>query len=747
VNVLLEILTQFGGGGAEPVQGAVRYLLPGFFWGGLALVAFVHWRAVRERRDRLVGIAALVGLSRELFLFVAVYGSSRGWIPVLPLLRLTPPLEHAATLLSSALICYAFIRCLLRWPPMPRAPMALLLAGMGLIFAGVLYAWARQMQATPASPFVAFTGHLVLHVAGTFLLAALLASALSEIFWGRRRVPVVLLIAMLFLLTDEGIPVAAAMARDDHHALLVPIQYNLHLWAIPLFIAVYWQELRVRMEEAEKTRSGFFELSPGLLCVAAMDGTIRFANPASLRILGVSPAALAGRSLSEFCRPPDPDAFDLSMLRETSDAVHVEAPHAFPGEKAERWLHWTLRVEPRGSRIFAMATDATAQKRAHDSLLRSEEMLRHSTKMEAIGRLAGGIAHDFNNLLTAILGYCELIDAHSADAGRVRKDAGEIRKAAERAAALTRQLLAFSRRQQMRPRAMDLNETLLSMSGIMQRLIGEDIALVARPGAGLAKVKADPGQVEQVIVNLVVNARDAMPQGGQIILSTRNGDAKDAVVLEVRDTGCGMDAETQARIFEPFFTTKEVGKGTGLGLSTVYGIVQQSGGGIRVSSTPGAGTTFTVSFPMAGDEIIEGAAPPPDDPVPIPTRERILLVEDEDAVRDMVRQSLQMHGYVVREASDGRSALAIYEMNRGAFDMVLTDVVMPGMSGGELAAALRVIDPAVRVLFMSGYSDDALVSRGVSGSGMAFIEKPFTQEALSNKVREVLGTKAPAAAS
>jgi CheY-like chemotaxis protein len=356
-----------------------------------------------------------------------------------------------------------------------------------------------------------------------------------------------------------------------------------------------------------------------------------------------------------------------------------------------------------------------------------------------VGRLAGGIAHDFNNLLTAILGYCELIGAHRGDSERILADVGEIRKAAERAAGLTRQLLAFSRRQHLQPKVMDLNETLLAMDSLLHRLIGEDIELVTLPGEELRKVKADPGQIEQVIVNLVVNARDAMPGGGKILLATRNLAEGGQVALEVRDNGSGMDEQTQARAFEPFFTTKETGKGTGLGLSTVYGIVQQSGGTIRVSSTPGVGTAIVVTLPSAAEGHGAGDADEPSDvPATPPGKERILLVEDEDAVRDMVCESLQRHGYVVQQAANGREALSIYESMPGGFDMVLTDVVMPGMSGGQLAAALRVIDPAVKVLFMSGYSDDALVSRGISVHGMDFIEKPFTQDALSRKVRGVL---------
>ncbi len=731
----LEIMNQFAGG---TDANAVRYLLPAFFWAALAIVSFIHWRSAREKRDRLIWLAAMVGLSRELLLF-AVYGANlQGRPPGPEWLRLMPPLEHAMTLVASVMMCYAFMRCVLRWNPLPRKVLSPLLGVMTLLYLLVEFAWLNHLESHPGASFDRFPGHGLLHVAGTFLLGGLFAAALSELFWGRRRVPLVLLPAIAFLTLEEALMSAGPVVGYADPAVLEIVRHNLHLWSIPLFIGVYWRELRNRMEETERTRSGLFELSPAMLCMADFGGNIRFANPASLRILGMSPASLNGRRLAEFCRPPAPAAFDLDAIRESREAVNIEAPHAFPGEATPRWLHWTFRPEPRSRRIFVLATDATVQKRAHDALLRSEEMVRHSHKMEAVGRLAGGIAHDFNNLLTAILGYCELIGAHPGDTVRILKDVGEVRKAAERAAGLTRQLLAFSRRQHLQPRVMDLNETLMAIESMLHRLIGEDIDLVTRPGESLGKIMADPGQIEQVIVNLVVNARDAMPGGGTILLATSNLVDEGLVALEVRDGGCGMDEATQARVFEPFFTTKETGKGTGLGLSTVYGIIQQSGGSVRVSSKPGVGTAFIVTFPMADGREPHDSRDAPEAVSPLPGSERILLVEDEDSVREMVRESLQRHGYAVREACDGREALSIYGANPGAFDMVLTDVVMPGMSGGQLASELRTLDPSVKVLFMSGYSDDELVSRGVSRHGMSFIEKPFTQEALSRKVRGVL---------
>ncbi|HWP34099.1 MAG TPA: PAS domain-containing protein, partial [Thermodesulfobacteriota bacterium] len=378
-----------------------------------------------------------------------------------------------------------------------------------------------------------------------------------------------------------------------------------------------------------------------------------------------------------------------------------------------------------------------------------EEQLRQSQKMEAIGRLAGGIAHDFNNILTAITGYSELLLGRLEEGDPLRRHALEIHRAAERAASLTRQLLAFSRRQVLRPTVVDLNAVVSNMDGMLRRLIGEDIELRTLPAADLGWVRADTGQLEQAILNLAVNARDAMPQGGKLTIETANVELDEAyaqrhapvvpgryVLLAVSDTGCGMDPETRARIFEPFFTTKERGKGTGLGLATVYGIVKQSGGYIWVYSEPGHGSTFKIYLPRV--EAAPAPLPPPPARPPAPGRETVLLVEDEDAVRTLARQVLEQHGYRVLEAAGAADALALVEWHRGSIDLLLTDVVMPGMSGRELAERFAAARGAVKVLYMSGYTDSAIVHHGILDPGTAFLQKPFSPAALAGKVRDVL---------
>ncbi len=381
---------------------------------------------------------------------------------------------------------------------------------------------------------------------------------------------------------------------------------------------------------------------------------------------------------------------------------------------------------------------------------RLEEQFRQSQKMEAVGQLAGGIAHDFNNLLTVITGYCQIL-LTAADQGDPRREELEqIKEAGDRAASLTRQLLAFSRKQILEPKVLDLNAVVTNLDKMLQRLIGEDIALRTALSPALGCVKADPGQIEQVIMNLAVNARDAMPQGGRLTIETAYADLDESyakerfavqpgpyVMLAVSDTGSGMDTETQAHIFEPFFTTKGQGKGTGLGLSTVYGIVKQSGGYIWVYSEPGRGTTFKIYLPRvdAQAEALEPRSPLQES---LQGTETILLVEDEERVRRLARTILAGHGYSVLEAPNGAEALRISEQRGGAIHLLVTDVVMPGMSGGELASQLIAKHLHMKVLFVSGYTDDAIVRHGVLQAGIPFIQKPFTPSTLARKVREVL---------
>jgi len=379
-------------------------------------------------------------------------------------------------------------------------------------------------------------------------------------------------------------------------------------------------------------------------------------------------------------------------------------------------------------------------------LRRSEEQLRQAQKLEAVGRLAAGIAHDFNNLLSVVLSYSEELVAELPEGSASRRDAVEIMRAGERAAELTRQLLIFSRQQMLAPKILDLNALLTNLGRMLTRVVGEDITLDLVAAADLGRVKADPGQIEQVLMNLVVNARDAMPDGGALTIETHNVDLDDAyarehlhvepgpyVMLSVSDTGVGMDRETQTRIFEPFFTTKGPGRGSGLGLSTVFGIIKQSQGSIWVYSEVGRGSTFKIYLPR----VDAPSERPPDADRIVGGTETILLVEDEPQVRAVVRRALERAGYAVLVAQDPDDALRLCEA-RQPIDLLLTDVVMPHMNGRELAERVRSRYPATKALFMSGYTDDAILRHGVLDAGVPFLQKPVTPALLARRVRETL---------
>jgi len=466
------------------------------------------------------------------------------------------------------------------------------------------------------------------------------------------------------------------------------------------------------------------------------------------RLLGRRRDEVVSRRLSDLWPLPSLRPFieRAAAVMRAHAPLEEELSIAFP-EGSGRWIHH--QIVPLDDGVAIAVRDTTARHEAEADLHRREEQVRQSQKMEAIGRLAGGVAHDFNNLLTVIRGHGELVLRKLTGDHPMRRNLLEIGLAAERAGALTHQLLAFSRKQVLQPRILDLGEVVERMSTLLQRLIGEDVELVTRRRGDLGSVRADPAQMEQVIINLAVNARDAMPRGGQLTLELANVelDATFAhrhagmtpgpyVVFSVTDTGHGMDEDTKARIFEPFFTTKEAGKGTGLGLPTVYGVVKQSGGFIWVYSEPGHGTTFKIHLPRV-DQAPERLSPRPGQAAAGQGTETVLLVEDEDALRALLREVLESLGYRVLDAGLGAEALRIAREHRGPIHVLLTDLVMPHMTGRELAARLSCLRPELKVLFMSGYGVGAAPRQEIP-SDAAYIEKPFTADAMGGAIRALL---------
>ncbi len=480
------------------------------------------------------------------------------------------------------------------------------------------------------------------------------------------------------------------------------------------------------------------------------DGRLVLSNRRAEAITGYSEDELRGRSiLSLLGSAGAPEAQSrqdaLRGGERAAPFVEIELMHKDASRRTLVEAHvTTILKDGRPIGRLGVARDITERR----SL---EDQLRQAQKMEGIGRLAGGVAHDFNNLLTAIGGRCYLILGDLAAEHPLRRDVQIIQGAAERAARLTHQLLAFSRKQILMPRVLDLNATVAGIEPLLRRMIGEDVEVVTAMAPGLGWVKADPGQIEQVMLNLAVNARDAMPEGGCLTLETANVTRDEGhagthagagpgryVMLAVGDTGHGMDAATLARIFEPFFTTKEAGKGTGLGLAMVYGIVEQSGGHIAVESEVGRGTVFTIYLPRI-DEVAEPSEPATDAGAAPRGSETVLLVEDDESLRALAREILIVQGYTVLEAARPSQALRLNQSHRGPIHLVLTDVVMPEMNGRALANQLLTARPALKVLFMSGYTDSAIVHHGVLAPGTHFLQKPFTPRGLSRKVREVLG--------
>ena len=503
------------------------------------------------------------------------------------------------------------------------------------------------------------------------------------------------------------------------------------------------------LRESEERFRSVVENASDLITVMTPEGVIEYESPSLERLLGWRPEELIGKSIMDYLHPDDGARLTDAIAKRLAEPATVNPPVEFR-VRARDGSWRVLAATSRVSRSETGAVTLVATSRDVTERRALEEQLRQAQRLESIGRLAGGVAHDFNNLLTVIGGRAQLLLSRLRPGDPTRRDVELIQKTGARAAQLTQQLLAFSRRQVLQPKILDLNEVVTGLESMLRRLIGEHIELVTGLARGLGTVRADPGQLEQVIMSLVLNARDAMPTGGRLTIQTATAvlGAQDPVgfeavepgpyaLLMVSDTGVGMDEETRAHIFEPFFTTKDVGKGTGLGLATVHGIVRQSGGHITVESEPGRGTTFAIYLPE-----VHGAPVPQEPSQALEDAPRgvetILLVEDEAEVRDLAHDILELGGYRVLEAATPEEAERICRDEQSPIHLLLTDVVMPHMGGRVLAERLTAARPAMRVLYMSGYTDDTIVHHGVLGQGSAFLPKPFTPNDLSRKVRAVL---------
>ena len=557
----------------------------------------------------------------------------------------------------------------------------------------------------------------------------------------RPRVPLVIVTGSL----DEETAAGCIKAGAADYVL----KTNLIRLAPAVRGALALAESRAQQRQAEQRFRALVEQSWDAVALFGADGTILYGSPATTRILGYDLAEFVGRNAFEFIHPDD-RAQIMERLGEVM--AHPQGRVSVAARvlhKNGSWRHLegiftNLLDDPSVRAVVNNYRDATERRSLEEQVIQAQ-------KMEAVGRLAGGVAHDFNNILTAITGYTDLLLADLPPDDPRREDVDEIHRAAQRAAALTQQLLAFSRRQVLQPKVLDLNALVTDIGRLLKRLLGEDVTLSTVLDPTTAHIRADPNQIQQVIMNLAVNARDAMPRGGRITIetsvlhlgddyATEHQDVTPGryAMLAVTDTGTGMTPEIQTHLFEPFFTTKEMGKGTGLGLATVYGIVKQSGGHIWAYSEVGRGTTIKVYLPAVDEPADPLGALVVADLSALRGSETILLVEDESAVRGVARQLLERQGYAVLEAANGSAAIALCEEGRAAVNLLLTDVVMPGISGRDLADRLTLRYPHLRVLYMSGYTDDAIVRHGMLEPGLDYVQKPFQTGVLFQKIREVL---------
>jgi len=630
----------------------------------------------------------------------------------------------------------------------PVGKMAFFTAGTFLFFAlGLLLLTSRHWRW--ANDLAKGLAVVVTFIGMTFSLGYLYGAPL---LYGGRSIPMALNSAICFLILGVGLLIRGSIRDVTERRLAKEALQTAH------------DDLEVRVQQRTselRAQEEFFravvETSPHAIFVKDSEGRYTLVNKAVADLYGRPAEEIIGMTEADFSDKPEEVR---TFLQDDRHVLETLTPKFIPDEqltnpktgevRSFQTIKVPLSLPGKAIQILGVATDITERKQAEQALEETEQQLRQSQKLEAVGRLAGGIAHDFNNLLTVIMGYTDLLMESELRAAS-REKLSEINKAAERASSLTRQLLAFSRKQVLAPEIINPNSLIEGTGKMLRRLIGEDIEVLTLLREDAGKINADPCQIEQVLINLVVNARDAMPRGGRITIETANVTLDDTyadlhlavrpgpyVMLAVSDTGTGMDAKTRKQIFEPFFTTKEIGKGTGLGLSMVYGIVKQSNGNIWVYSEPGKGTTFKIYLPLIKDDILHALSSVEAPSLSERATETILLVEDEEMVRNLTVNILEGKGYRVLAARNGDEALAISGSHVGPIDMVLTDVVMPRMNGRQIAERISNLRPDIPVLYMSGYTDEAIVRHEVIEPGTNFLQKPFTTEGLASKVRDVL---------
>ncbi len=741
---ILDILAQFGAGGGNPENLAVRFLLAAFFWAVLAMASISQWHKGKNKKDLYVSYAAIFGLARELIMFCLEDLALRQVFPLAITHLYYPPIDHALTQASYVAIGYAFLYYFHGDLKSTTFYRNIGFVSVVLLFGIVFPTWQNFLSANPQLKFGAYPGDIWLHVYMALLTGFPLLVFARLYLRLKARIAVPLLIGFSFFFLDDFLQIFCLAEAELHKAIYAPIRHNLHIWAIPCFILVYWKDQLGRVVKAKiqaereraKSEAIIAALSDGLSIIDS-NYQITYQNPSHLQLVGVK--------RGEYCY----------QVMDKQDEVCADCPASqtfMDGEirtvektLAHREMTMEVTTSPMKDRegkvteVVEIIRDITARK-----LL--EKQFGEAQRIEAVGRLTGGVAHDFNNLLTAMFMNCDILQLDQSLPESAKGNINEIYALAHRAASLTNQLLVYSRKQIIQSKPLDLNQVVGGIENMLRRVIGENIDFSIRLGEGIGPIFADNGQLEQVIMNLIVNARDALEvSSGKISISTHTvtmpgkepGQVPYKVVrLTVRDNGCGMPPDIQSKIFDPFYTTKEVGKGTGLGLSTVYGIVSKLDGEIEVESRPDEGTAFHISFKQLENQAVAeeeqmSSAHGADMSTGTGT---ILLAEDEEIIRKMLYNQLTKSGYTVLLAKNGLEALEIGAKKDIAIDLLLSDIVMPKLSGIELAEKLRQSRPDLKVLFMTGYTEDILNDHGTLDPDINLINKPFTPDKLLQEI-------------
>lgn len=779
MNELVLVLEQFGGGqGGLAGAHTVRFLLAAFFWGVLALVSTREWCRSDNRRDLFVLLAALVGLTRELLMFIAEYGSYRGLVHFPDMFLFYPPLEHVLTMLSSIGIAFAFM-----WNSLVNTRFAKFFLLVSTIISIALYLiiapnWIQFLEQYPGSPFGSYAGDMVFRVTASLILAV----ALMALYHARQRgkqVSLLLLAGIGCFFLDEFLMIFNLASDEQYVAIFAPVRHNLHIWAIPILISSYWIELGDQLRAA--ARKSQEDLDARLEAQATLQlnearyrtlvenlpvGISLVDNEFRITMVNRKMGELFRRSAESFVGQFCYDQFDKGKeiylcysdtKNMSSLQVNQIEAEGIRGDDSHFAAHLTtVPLQDQGGRstgFIVLVEDVTAKIQAAAEKRQLQEHLRHAEKMEAIGHLAGGVAHDFNNQLTGVLGYADILLLRLKDE-KFKEYVRNIKNSAERSASLIQQLLAFGRKGKYLSVPVAIDQIVEEVVSILERSIDKRIQISNICQDGPLMVLGDPAQLQNAILNIALNARDAMPGGGKMIFETKpfnppadwkfskvySEEQSDTNYLQVSvgDTGDGMDADTMKHIFEPFFTTKEMGKGTGMGLASAYGTLSGHKGHIDVESGVGKGTTFHLYLPLCVTDLpavqlksrrfIKGKA-------------RILLVDDEPAVRETAAEMLQTLGYQVSECKNGQEAVDQYRQAWREIDMVIMDMIMPVMDGRDAVIAMQMINPDVRVLLCSGYSLDGRAQSILKEGKVGFIGKPFTVIALSERVAEALNWK------